>query len=610
MITNKIDEYSDAFIDSIPDVVAVLDNNYGVIRYNAAGCRLFNLSQDQVVGKKCYELLNRTSPCKLCALTQCYQTQNVSQVEKYCEDHDIWFEETAYPVFDDAGKLVQVFQHYRDISAIKKIKLRLLMLERALNQSIDGIAVADMNNINQFVNPAWASAHGYSVEEMLGENLYKFHPEEQVREHVRPFFEKVRENGSHRGESEHTKKDGTFFATYMMASMIKNGQGQDVGFVGTVRDITELKVAQKELEEYRDQLEKLVAERTRELTAANQELNQALIKVSELSNQLEADNINLREEIKLEHNYEEIIGQSDALKYVLYRIEEVAPTDATVMILGPTGTGKELFARAIHNHSKRKNRPLVKVDCSALPSNLIESELFGHERGAFSGAVKQRKGRFEVANGSTIFLDEIGELPLELQAKLLRVLEDGEFERLGSSTTIRTNVRVIAATNRNLQEEVEKGRFRQDLWYRLNVFSIKTPALKDRVEDIPYLVKWFVDKFSRRHGKSVLKVSQKTMTALRGYDWPGNIRELSNMIESAIITSHNGTLTIPDLPKSGARQTAKAFTTMATMEKDYIIKALEQCQWRIEGTNGAAKVLDMNPGTLRGRMRKHGIQRP
>ncbi len=236
--------------------------------------------------------------------------------------------------------------------------------------------------------------------------------------------------------------------------------------------------------------------------------------------------------------------------------------------------------------------------------------MFGHERGAFSGAVQQRKGRFEIANGSTLFLDEIGELPMELQGKLLRVLEDGEFERLGSSKTIHTDVRIVAATNRNLKEEVEKGRFRQDLWYRLNVFSIRVPPLKKRPEDIPLLVEWFVAKFARKMGKTIKTIPKKTMKALQDYRWPGNVRELSNVIESAMITSYDTTLRIPDMLETLKHGSNDRIVSMTEMEKNHIVQALEACHWRIGGRNGAAELLGLNPGTLRGRMRKYGIKRP
>ncbi len=390
---------------------------------------------------------------------------------------------------------------------------------------------------------------GYRPEELLsGEVPYAslVHPDdlERVAHEVR----RCSASGVERFQQEYRiiTKDGKVCWVDDRTVIERDADGQITHYQGIVIDITKRKLAEQELQQYRDRLEDLVKERTSELTAANKQLKQALSEIQDLKDRLEAENINLREEIRLEHNFEEIVGESDTLKYVLYKVEEVAPTDSTILLLGETGTGKELVARAIHNNSSRKSRPLVKVDCTALPANLIESELFGHERGAFSGAVQQRKGRFEIANGSTLFLDEIGELPMELQSKLLRVLEDGEFERLGSSKTIYTDVRIIAATNRNLKEEVEKGRFRQDLWYRLNVFSIRVPPLKKRPEDIPLLVEWFVAKFTRKMGKTIKTIPKKTMKALQDYHWPGNIRELFNTLSRAAIWTTGSTIGTED----------------------------------------------------------------
>ena len=254
-----------------------------------------------------------------------------------------------------------------------------------------------------------------------------------------------------------------------------------------------------------------------------------------MKDQLEAENIYFRQEIKMKHQFDHILGQSDGLKYVLYRAEQVAPQNTTVLILGETGTGKELIAAAIHNMSPRKDRPLITVNCAALPANLIESELFGREKGAFTGADTRQVGRFEIAHGSTLCLDEIGELPLELQAKLLRVIQHNEFERLGSSQTIKVDVRIVATTNRNLEEEVRKGRFRQDLYYRLNVFPITVPPLRQRKEDIPLLVQAFMERYARKLGKQITSIQKETMKALQDYPWPGNIRELESIIERAVI---------------------------------------------------------------------------
>jgi len=334
--------------------------------------------------------------------------------------------------------------------------------------------------------------------------------------------------------------------------------------------------------------------------------------VETLKNQLQAECTYLREEIKFEHNYDEIIGQSAALKYVLFKVEQIAATDTTVLILGETGTGKELIARAIHSQSTRRDRPLVKVNCATLPANLIESELFGHEKGAFTGAQSRQMGRFELADGATIFLDEIGELPLELQSRLLRVLQDGEFERLGSPRTRKADVRVIAATNRDLEGEVRKGGFRKDLWYRLSVFPITIQSLRERTEDIPLLVEFLVQKFSRKLGKQIQKIPANVIKTLQKHPWPGNVRELENVIERALINTLGPELQLAEkLMTPLAEDLAESQNvSLGEVERDYIVRILEERHWKIEGIDGAARILNLNPSTLRGRIRKFGIRRP
>ena len=347
---------------------------------------------------------------------------------------------------------------------------------------------------------------------------------------------------------------------------------------------------------------------------AEKQLRDALTEVEALRNQLEADCTYLGEEIKLMHDYGNIIGESEVFKYVLFSLEQIAPTDTTVLIHGESGTGKELIARALHSRSSRKERPLIKVDCAGLPANLIESELFGHEKGAFTGAVERRIGRFELADGATIFLDEIGELPLVLQQKLLRVLQDGEFERLGSSQVRNTDVRVIAATNRNLKNDVSKGRFRDDLWYRLNVFPLSIPPLRERAEDIPLLVNWTIKRLQRRLGKHIKTVPSSVMDDLKAYPWPGNVRELENVIERAVIVTPGNMLQLAaplESPTSTSGNPPDApIKTLSELEKDYILQVLRKTNWNISGKGGAAELLGLNSSTLRGRMRKHDIRRP
>ena len=349
--------------------------------------------------------------------------------------------------------------------------------------------------------------------------------------------------------------------------------------------------------------------------------------IATLKARLEKENIYLQEEIRTEHNFEEILGNSPALLAVLRKVEQVAPTDSTVLINGETGTGKELIARAIHNRSARKDRPLVRVNCSAISAGLVESELFGHLKGAFTGAIERRSGRFELADGGTIFLDEVGELPLDTQVKLLRVLQEHEFEPVGSSRPLRVDVRVIAATNRNLEESIRAGRFRSDLFYRLNVFPLELPPLRERRSDIPQLVAFYVLRYSKRFGKKVEGVSQESMDRLLSYPWPGNVRELQNVVERAIVLSTgpslrldkdlvpvtpSGNLEVPEIIAHEARPaglTSSRLPTLEEMERSHIVAALQQAAGVVEGPKGAARLLNLHPNTLRHRMNKFGIKR-
>ena len=359
-----------------------------------------------------------------------------------------------------------------------------------------------------------------------------------------------------------------------------------------------------------EEKKRLLEIQVKEKTEAAHKIQEALSEVEKLKNQLQAENIYLQDEIKLTHNFENIISTSESFKKLLYKVEQVSGTDSTVLILGESGTGKELLARAIHSLSTRKNKPLIKVNCATLPANLIESELFGHEKGAFTGAFIKKIGRFEVANSGTIFLDEIGDLPLELQTKLLRVLQENEFERLGGTTPIQVDVRVIAATNRDLEEALNQGNFREDLYYRLNVFPIKVPPLRERKEDIPVLVNHFINKHSKKVGKRIETISPRNMSKLIEYNWPGNVRELENVIERAIIISQTKELSLDDsFIKTDNKKRFNGYHSLEEIERKYIIEVLESTKWRVSGPNGAAKILGLIPSTLEYRMKKLGIQR-
>jgi formate hydrogenlyase transcriptional activator len=342
------------------------------------------------------------------------------------------------------------------------------------------------------------------------------------------------------------------------------------------------------------------------------ENSMAYREISLLKDKLAKEKLYLEEEIQTEYNFEEIVGDSQALKRVLKEVQTVAATDSTVLILGETGSGKELVARALHNLSPRRERTFVKLNCAAIPTGLLESELFGHEKGAFTGAIATKIGRFELADRGTIFLDEVGEIPLELQVKLLRVLQEQEFERLGSTRTIHVNVRVIAATNRDLGQMVEEQKFRSDLFYRLKVFPITVPPLRDRPEDIPLLVRHFAQKFAQRMKKPIETVSSEAMKALQSYPWPGNVRELENFIERAVILSENSVLHVPlaELKPLHVGDGTPSTATLEAAERAHILRILKETRWVIGGSSGAAAKLGMKRTTLQSKMQKLNIARP
>jgi PAS domain S-box-containing protein len=432
-------------------------------------------------------------------------------------------------------------------------------------------------------NETTVKVTGYAATELKQMHIYDLNPtftKKDWPEH----WQRLKEKGVFTRETLIETKAGQQISVEVKNNLIEfENQEYSVSFI---RDITERKIA-------------------------NDRLREALMEVETLKNQLQAENVYLQSEIKQNHNFEKIIGKSEPIRLALEKVTLVAGTDATVLILGETGTGKELFARAVHHFSKRQRRPLIKVDCATLPASLIESELFGHEKGAFTGALEQRLGRFELADGGTIFLDEIGDLPLELQGKLLRVLQDSEFERLGGSRPIPVDVRVIAATNRDLESAVKSGKFRQDLYFRLNVFPILLPPLRGRQEDIPHLIEQFKIKHSQRINKPIHTISKSFLNALKAYHWPGNVRELEHIIERAIILSQNGVLEGSELPLvSDSVAEVHELPTLDEAQRRHILKTLKLTHWRVSGEKGAARLLGMKSPTLVARMKKLGIRRP
>jgi PAS domain S-box-containing protein len=457
----------------------------------------------------------------------------------------------------------------------------------------------ERNGIISFVNEYAQSLFGYSAEELIGVNVNIIIPQKDtegndlsvlfhnILDYPELYVNSINENvcrGGRRVWMSWTNKP------------IFDENGNVIEILAIGNNITELKQAKEELEKAFDE-------------------------IKGFKQLLEAENIYLRDEIESKNGCWEIIGSSLPLKRTLSKAKQVARTHTTVLLTGETGTGKGMFARFIHQESDRRNKPFVNVNCAGLPANLIESELFGREKGAFTGSTARQIGRFELANNGTIFLDEIGELPLELQAKLLKVIEDGEFERLGSPHTVKVDVRIIASTNRNLEDEIKKGAFRQDLFYRLNVFPITVPPLRDRKDDIPFLVEAFIAKFNKNHKKTIQSISRKGVENLTNYHWPGNVRELINVIERAAIVSNGPELQLAEMlgptassiespqveTPAGGMPAAKA---LSEIEHDHILTILQQTGWRIEGPKGAALLLQLHPNTLRARMKKLGIKRP
>jgi len=447
--------------------------------------------------------------------------------------------------------------------------------------------ITDMNGTITEINRKFLEILGYSKNEVIGRNIMDFVVAEQKEKAAEILAKDFKGEKSPETDIDMLAKDGsnrTILCSRGPALLYESDAPADFLLI-TVIDITDRKHAEEALK-------------------------MALSEVEKLKKQLEEENLYLQNEIKLTHNFEEIIGKSEALKNILGKVEQVAATDSTVLILGETGTGKELIARAVHNISGRNDHPLVKVNCAALPANIIESELFGHEKGAFTGAYARKIGRFELANRGTIFLDEIGDLALDLQVKLLRVLQDGEFERLGNPITIKVDIRIIAATNRDLEKAIENSTFREDLYYRLNVFPIKVPSLRERKEDIPFLVNHFIKKFCKKIGRKIEIIPQKVMDGLLTYDWPGNIRELENIIERAVIVCQGKRLEAGDwLPQKCMPAVASNITILEEVERAHILKVLESTRWQVSGEKGAAKILGLNQNTLVSKMKKLGIRR-
>jgi formate hydrogenlyase transcriptional activator len=495
------------------------------------------------------------------------------------------------PIQTDGGRFVLVT--FRDITdrtrIIEAIQGREQLFHIIANTAPVLIWMSGKDKLCTFFNDSWLAFTGRRIEADLGQvRSSAVHPDDlnHCLQVYAPAFD-VR--SEFEMEYRLRRSDGEYRWIFEHGVPIFESDGALSGYVGSCIDITERKESEKALID------------------ANERLVEANRQIENFKEKLKNENVRLQEEIKVERSHQEVVGQSQAIRRVLMKADQVAPTNSTVLLLGERGTGKELIARAIHQYSERRDRLMVKVNCAALPATLVENELFGREKGAYTGALAREIGRFELAHESTIFLDEIGELPLELQAKLLRVLQEGEFERLGSSRTIRVDTRLIAATSRNLEAAVRKGKFREDLYYRLNVFPIQIPPLRERREDIPMLTWHFLRDLGGRMGREIETVRASTMNSFECYSWPGNVRELRNVIERHLIT-YNGPVFEAELPPM-IRPAFASEDTAVEVERDHIHRVLERTGWRIRGRGGAAETLDLKPTTLESRMRRLGIFR-
>ncbi len=578
-----------AVINSAKDIILVaLDKNYCYVAFNERHRQemkaVYNV--DIEIGQCMLDFIT-VPEVKLLAKAsydRVLKGESFTEIQRQ-PNLDIWYEFFWNPIWTTAGEIDGINLLIRGVTKRKQAADALQESEANLCEAQE-IARMGRWELDLVTNNLMWSDGIFALFEISRETfaatyeafLEFVHPDDRSLVD-RAYRESVESKTPYEIEHRLLMKDGRVKWVNEIGRTAYDDAGNPIRSVGTVQDITERKRAEEELQE-----------------------------IEQLKEKLERENVYLREEVKLLNKHAEIVGESKAIRNVLVQAEQVGPTDSTVLILGETGTGKELLAHTIHDMSNRKDRALVMVNCASLPPTLIESELFGREKGAYTGALTKMTGRFEVADGSTLFLDEIGDLPLELQSKLLRVLEQGQFERLGSTKTIRVNVRIIAATNHDLSLDVREGRFRKDLYYRLNVFPITVPPLRERKGDIPSLVWSFVKQFEKTLGKRIESIPKKKMEALMHYPWPGNIRELRNVIEHAMIMSSSKTLDVE--PPDGTPREQSGSNTLADMERRHILTVHERTGWRISGKNNAAGILGMNRTTLQSKMKALGITRP
>lgn len=632
--------------ESSPIGISINNSNGSFIKINRAFRKMLGYREEELLGTGFKEITyhedQKESMELFTGLVECKRSE-FSLEKRYTKKNGtvIWANTHCSAVRDVEGNFIYTFAMVEDITDRKEAQLALMeslnqlskknrndtiikAITHSVHKSVDLQDV--LNNAAEAINKNIDGLDGVEIFMVEGQDaVLKSHSglPQWFTEKVKriPFPEgytwKVITGGKPRycsnvDEDVFIHPAGRELSTRSYLSMPISYEGETVGC---------LNINSRHYNAFDDEELKLLETVARQIeTAINnarqtEALKEALLEVEQLKNRLQEENIYLMEEIKTVHNFGEIIGTSESMRRVLKKLEQVAATKTTVLIHGETGTGKELIARAIHNLGSRKDRPLVKVNCAAISAGLVESELFGHEKGAFTGALQQRIGRFELADGGTIFLDEVGDIPPETQVKLLRVLQESEFERVGSSRSIKVDTRVIAATNRDLVEAIQEGRFRSDLFYRLSVFPVELPPLRERKPDIPLLAEFFLSKYSKASGKNIRGISGKSIELLMDYDWPGNIRELQNVIERAVVLSTAEILHIDEsmLMSIGTGRDillkGQSSDRLEDIERSHILNVLEKTSWVIEGRKGAASALGLNPSTLRSRMRKMGIRK-
>jgi PAS domain S-box-containing protein len=610
LMTEEVDSIWQRTFDAVPDLIFILDDQHRIVRANRTAAERLGCSPEWLVGQRCHHLMHDTErPPSFCPLRELLD-DGQSKCFELCQPDVLGrFSVTLTPLTNERGETIGAVHVARDVNELyqsrEKAKQKHGLTIAAM---LDGLWQWDLKTDRVTYSDRCLKLLGYQRDEVVASlDFLKavLYPDD-ADAYWAAVDQTFQDRMPHSIECRLLVKSGEprWFLTRGQA--LWDADDRPTHMAGIIQDIDEQKQAQ-------------------------QALQAALDEITSLKDRLENQNVYLHEALRDIQKTDGIVGHSTALQVTLQQVDHVAATDASVLLLGETGTGKELFARAIHERSPRADQPLVKVNCASLPSSLIESELFGHLKGAFTGALTDRVGRFQSADGGTLLLDEIGELDLDLQSKLLRVLQEGEFERIGSNDTIRVDVRVIAATNRDLHLAMHDGDFRPDLYYRLSVFPIELPPLRDRREDIPLLVWHFINLNQHRLGKHIAHVPNDAMDRLVQYNWPGNIRELQNVIERAMILSSGDTLTLseslvnlpirPHPPAAAApsepeptpnrpASTNNDAQSLAEIDRAHIIAVLDECDWKIKGGGNAAARLGLKPSTLRYRMKKLGIQRP